>query len=116
MPTDKFDRLTDLEPHIKDFADTAALIDQLDLVVTIDSSVAHVAGALGIPCWILLSYVTDWRWLRDREDSPWYPSVRLVRQAVPGDWDGVIRRVESCIRAALQSSNSEGFASGPPPR
>lgn len=116
MPTETFNRLTDLEPHIEDFADTAALIDQLDLVVTIDSSVAHIAGALGVPCWILLSYVTDWRWLRDRADSPWYPSVRLVRQTVPGDWDGVIRRVESGIRAALQSSDPEVFASGPPPR
>ena len=116
MPMDKIGCLTDLEPHIGDFADTAALVDQLDLVVTIDSSVAHIAGALGIPCWILLSYVTDWRWLRDRTDSPWYSSVRLVRQTVPGDWDGVIRRVESGIRAALHSSEPQGFASGPLPR
>lgn len=116
MPTNMSDRLTDLEPHIKDFADTAALIDQLDLVVTIDSSVAHMAGALGVPCWILLSYVTDWRWLRDRADSPWYPSVRLVRQTGPGDWDGVVRRVESGIRAVLQAVDPQGFASGPPPR
>jgi hypothetical protein len=116
LPSEWADRLTDLEPHIKDFGDTAALVDQMDLVVTIDSSVAHVAGALGVPCWVLLSYVTDWRWLHDRSESPWYPSVRLVRQVNPGDWDGVIQRVVHGIRAALQSSDLQRFASGPPSR
>lgn len=97
MPPAMAERLVDLEPHIGDFADTAALIDQLDLVITIDSSVAHVAGALGVPCWIMLSYVTDWRWLKDREDSPWYPSVRLFRQKVPGDWAIVVAEVADAL-------------------
>lgn len=68
-------------------ADTAALIEQLDLVISVDSCVAHLAGVLGKPCWILLpAYKTDWRWLIGREDSPWYPEARLFRQPVRGDW------------------------------
>ena len=79
------------------FEDTAALICCLDLVVTVDTSVAHLAGALGRPTWLLLPFVPDFRWLLDREDSPWYPSMRLFRQARPGDYDGVIE----CVRASL---------------
>lgn len=85
------DRLTLLD--LGDFADTAALIEALDLVITVDTSVAHLAGALGKPTWILLPFCPDWRWLTGREDSPWYPSARLFRQTTPGDWAGVIRRV-----------------------
>lgn len=95
--------VVDLEPHVGDFADTAALIDQLDLVITIDSSVAHVAGALGVPCWIMLSYVTDWRWLKGRDDSPWYPSVRLFRQKTPGDWQDVVARVAEALSEKVGS-------------
>ncbi len=76
--------------ELKDFADTAALIEQLDLVISIDTSVAHLAGALGKPVWILLPYIADWRWLNDRSDSPWYPSARLFRQPGIGDWPSVI--------------------------
>jgi tetratricopeptide (TPR) repeat protein len=76
-----------------DFADTAAVISQLDLVITVDTSVAHLAGALGKPVWILLPRAPDWRWLLDREDSPWYPTARLWRQQRLDDWDGVIARV-----------------------
>ena len=79
--------------QIKDFADTAAIIMQLDLVIAVDTSVAHLAGALGKPTWVLLPFSPDWRWMLGRNDSPWYPSVRLFRQPTIGDWDTVISDV-----------------------
>lgn len=79
---------------LHDFADTAALIAELDLVVTVDTAVAHVSGALGKPVWILLPHLPDWRWLLGRDDSPWYPTARLFRQPSPGDWASVIEAVE----------------------
>jgi tetratricopeptide (TPR) repeat protein len=86
--------IRDVATDIADFADTAALVELLDLVVTVDTSVAHVAGALAKPVWILLPFNPhDWRWLLGREDSVWYPSARLFRQAAPGDWAGVVARV-----------------------
>jgi ADP-heptose:LPS heptosyltransferase len=78
---------------LQDFADTAAVINCLDLVITVDTSVAHLAGAMGKPVWILLCSNPDWRWMRDREDSPWYPAARLFRQSAAGDWRGVVERV-----------------------
>lgn len=100
-----FPGLTDLAPHIGDFADTAALIECLDLVITVDTAVAHLAGALGKPCWVLLpAHKTDWRWLKEREDSPWYPgAVRLFRQAGEGGngWDGVIAAVALALRQRI---------------
>jgi hypothetical protein len=81
-----------------DFNDTAALLDLMDLVITIDTSVAHLAGAMGKPVWILLPHNPDWRWQLDREDSPWYPSARLFRQRRIGDWAEVIDRVKSELR------------------
>ncbi|WP_374469041.1 tetratricopeptide repeat protein [Phenylobacterium sp.] len=83
----------------RDMADTARLIESLELVISIDSSVAHLAGAMGKPCWLLLPQPADWRWLRDRSDSPWYPSMRLFRQATPGDWTGVIADVRRALEA-----------------
>ncbi|WP_312552796.1 tetratricopeptide repeat protein [Massilia sp.] len=87
--------LLDIGAEIADFADTAAIVEALDLVICVDTAVAHVAGALGKPCWVLLPAVhPDWRWLRGRSDSPWYPGVmRLYRQQHPGDWDHVVRAV-----------------------
>jgi hypothetical protein len=87
-----------LGEEINDFADSAALISLMDIVISVDTSVAHLAGALGKPVWILLPYFPDWRWLLDREDSPWYPTARLFRQLSPGDWDSVIARVREELR------------------
>ncbi len=80
--------------QLRDFADTAALIEQLDVVVAVDTAVAHLAGALGKPTWLMLTWAAEWRWLHERRDSPWYPSARLFRQPKPGDWDGVIEQVQ----------------------
>jgi Flp pilus assembly protein TadD len=86
-------QLVDRTAEIQDFADTAALIANLDLVLTVDTAVAHLAGAMGKPVWILLPLRADWRWLLEREDSPWYPTARLFRQRARGDWAEVIERV-----------------------
>ena len=79
---------------LADFADTAGLVANLDLVVTVDTSVCHLAGALGVPVWTLIDFANDWRWMTERADTPWYPSMRLFRQDRPGDWEGVARRLE----------------------
>ena len=75
----------------------AAQIAAMDLVITIDNSTAHLAGALGIPVWVLLPFAPDWRWLLDREDCPWYPAMRLFRQPEPGDWQSVVERVRNSL-------------------
>jgi hypothetical protein len=84
----------DLSPQIKNYCDTAAIVSQLDLIISVDTSVAHLAGALAKPVWTLLCYNPDWRWMLEREDTPWYPTMRLFRQSQPGDWEGVFRQVE----------------------
>ncbi|CAM2138380.1 conserved protein of unknown function [Pararobbsia alpina] len=83
--------------HLKDFADTAALIETLDVVITVDTSVAHIAGALGKPVFVLLPWAAEWRWFHDRSDSPWYPSATLFRQPSIGNWDGVIDAVQKAL-------------------
>jgi hypothetical protein len=90
--------LVRLGEELKDFSDTAALISNLDLVVSVDTAVAHLAGALAKPVWVLLSYNPDWRWLLDRDDSPWYPTARLFRQDESRAWDGVLGRLSSALR------------------
>jgi Flp pilus assembly protein TadD len=94
------DRLNmlDVADRLGDFADTAALLVNLNLVITVDTAVAHLAGALGIPVWVVLPFDADWRWLLDREDTPWYPSMRLFRQSTWGDWAGVFERVTEALR------------------
>lgn len=82
------------------FDETAALIMALDLVISVDTSVAHLAGALGCPVWVLLPHVPDWRWLLNRDDSPWYPSMRLFRQPELGDWDTVFAQVAAALRTS----------------
>ncbi|MEQ8709766.1 MAG: tetratricopeptide repeat protein [Rhodospirillales bacterium] len=90
--------ITDLDPLIEDFADSAAFMSQLDLVITIDSAPAHLAGAVGAKTWCLLIHNADWRWLLDRDDCPWYPTMRLFRQPRPGDWNSVWKQVTPAFR------------------
>jgi len=85
--------ITFLGPQIRDFADTAALCELMDVVLSVDTSVAHLSAALGCPTWVLLPYAPDWRWLIARDDSPWYPTMRLYRQSDTHAWDEVLRRV-----------------------
>ena len=92
-------RLHDLTADLNDFADTAALIENLDLVISVDTAVAHLAGAMGKPVWLLNRFDTCWRWLLDRDDSPWYPTLRQFRQTRPGDWDSVVHRVTEALRS-----------------
>ena len=98
--------ITDLRPAIEDMADTAALIANLDLVIAVDTSVAHMAGALGKRVWLLLSTWTDWRWLLDRADSPWYPEMRLFRQKTLGDWQPVVEQVRCALAEACERARS----------
>jgi tetratricopeptide (TPR) repeat protein len=93
--------LIDFTPELTDFAETAALIENLDLVISVDTSVAHLAGALGKPVWVLIPRQSDFRWLLDRSDSPWYGTMRLFRQQTPGDWREVMGRIGGAIRATL---------------
>jgi tetratricopeptide (TPR) repeat protein len=91
-------------PPDNDFDDTAALVAELDLVICVDTSMAHLAGALARPVWVMLAYAADWRWQLRRADSPWYPTARLFRQPRVGDWDPVVREVQEALRAAEASS------------
>ncbi|MDR3427347.1 tetratricopeptide repeat protein [Silvimonas sp.] len=104
----------DAAPTLADFSDTAAVIANLDLVISVDSAVAHLTGALGKPCWLLLAdFRTDWRWLTERSDSPWYPHMRLFRQPAGGGWDGVIKQVATALRAWNNGNAVSPAAAGP---
>jgi tetratricopeptide (TPR) repeat protein len=89
--------LLNLGPEIRDFGDTTAILECLERVVTVDTSVAHLAGAMGKPVWIMLPYAPDWRWLMEREDSPWYPSARLFRQGAERSWDPVVAAIAGAL-------------------
>jgi Flp pilus assembly protein TadD len=97
--------IVDFAADLTDFAETAALVSCLDLVITVDTSVAHLAGALGRPTWIFIPYVPDWRWLLDREDSPWYPTVRLFRQSASREYESVVERVRAELAKLVQARN-----------
>lgn len=98
----------DPSAHISDFADTAALMESLDLVIAVDTAAAHLAGALGRPVWLLNRHDTCWRWLRDRDDSPWYPTLRQFRQPAPNDWASVIERVGMALEHERTEHNRHG--------
>ena len=93
--------VTDIGSRLTDFAETALLLPQLDLIVAVDTAVVHLAGALGIPAFVLIPYTPDWRWLKGRDDTPWYPTVRLFRQPQPREWDSVFDRVRAAVQALL---------------
>jgi ADP-heptose:LPS heptosyltransferase len=90
--------LLNLGPEIEDFLDTAAILKNVEHLVTIDTSVAHVAGAIGVPAALVLPYAPDWRWLLGRSDTPWYESIKIYRQQKPYDWAGVIEAVAADLR------------------
>jgi tetratricopeptide (TPR) repeat protein len=106
----KYPHVVDHSAVLGDYADTAALIQSLDLVVTIDTSIAHLAGALARPVWIMLAFSADWRWLLDRDDSPWYPTARLFRQKRRGDWDSVVTAGSQALSEWLAGERGSGAA------
>jgi hypothetical protein len=103
-----FPGMTDISNDLTDFGETAAVIENLDLIITVDTSMGHLAGALAKPVWILIPKAADWRWLLDRTDSPWYPTARLFRQQRPGAWDVVISQVAEALGAELAQGSAKG--------
>jgi ADP-heptose:LPS heptosyltransferase len=93
--------LIDYTGELNDFADMAGLTENLDLVISVDTSIAHLAGALGKPVWVLIPHRSDFRWLMDREDSPWYPTMRLFRQKRGGNWDEVAERIGRALETRV---------------
>jgi len=108
-------RVNDLSPELADFAETAAAVANLDLVISADTALAHLAGALGKPTWILLPFSPDWRWFTARPDSPWYPTARLFRQDKPGDWEGAIAAACRALRERLAAGPPAPVPNGEPP-
>jgi tetratricopeptide (TPR) repeat protein len=114
---ERLPQLKSLGESLKDFADTAALIANLDLVITVDTAIAHLAGAMGKPVWLMNRYASCWRWLQDRPDSPWYPTLRQFRQSTVGDWTSVVADVQHAAREFIESRrwHIERTAIGPMP-
>lgn len=104
---DHYSEVIQVAEQLKDFSDTAALIECLDLVISVDTSVAHLAAAMGKPTWLMLTFSADWRWLKERDDSPWYPTVRLFRQPDISDWDGLVKTVSGALDAWLLTVSEE---------
>lgn len=102
--------MSDIGSLVRDFADTAVVMRQLDLIISVDTATLHLAGALARPAWALLPYAPDWRWLLQREDSPWYPTMRLFRQVALGDWAGVIKRVQEELSRVARLHREHGVA------
>ncbi|MEO5375617.1 MAG: tetratricopeptide repeat protein, partial [Alphaproteobacteria bacterium] len=107
--------VADFAGDIADFAEEAAALACMDLVVTVDTVVAHLAGSLGVPVWIMLPFVPDWRWLKGRDDSPWYPTARLIRQPARGDWDAVVAQVDADLRRLVASNGASNTLLPLPP-
>ncbi len=99
--------ITPLGQHLTDMGVTASILEELDLLITVDTAVAHLAGALGRPVWLLLPYAPDWRWMLDRDDTPWYPTMRLFRQPKPGDWDSVFATAGKVLDEQLQNNQGQ---------
>ncbi|MEZ0288767.1 MAG: tetratricopeptide repeat protein [Methylophilus sp.] len=100
----RLNQIQQFSEELIDFSDTAALVDCLDLIITVDTSVAHLAGAMAKNVWILISYLPDYRWMLDRDDTPWYPTAKLFRQAKVGDWDNVVLNVKSALEELLRTN------------
>jgi Glycosyltransferase family 9 (heptosyltransferase) len=107
--------LADWTAELTDFADTAALMAHLDLVITVDTAAAHLAGAMGKPAWVLIPFRPDWRWMLRREDSPWYPTLRLFRQERIGDWSSPIEQIRHLLKSTVKK-NREGAKTRRQPR
>jgi hypothetical protein len=103
-------RVLDLAPHARDFADTAAAMAELDLMVSSDTSTAHLAAALGVPTWVILHYAADWRWM-EGESTAWYPGLRIFRQGEPGGWPEAVGRLRAAL-ASLAASPRPAFPEG----
>jgi hypothetical protein len=98
-------QIIDFHEELEDFTDTAALVINMDIILTVDTSVAHLAAALGMKVWLLIPFAPDWRWLLSAETSPWYPNVRIFRQSKPHDWTGALQKVEQELQALIKNKN-----------
>jgi hypothetical protein len=102
MRLEENETIVDVGDLLGDFAETAALLAAIDLLITVDTAIAHLAGAMGLPVWTLLCHTPDWRWHLQRSDSPWYPTMRLFRQPRWGDWDAVVTEVTAALRTRVE--------------
>jgi len=93
----KHPEINSLGNEIKDYADTAAIIEMMDIIISVDTSLIHLAGTLGKRSYLMLPYSSEWRWLQERQDSPWYPSIKIFRQESPGDWKSVLLKLRNQI-------------------